>query len=230
MTRWSRRMTFQSQLTAVVDAGVRSAAGGRQYRDLHRLPHLSRSRSRSEGTDRRGHRAGIVHRRRRHPPARAAQGGARQRASTPTSSSRSSTPMDGFGCRRRRSAACPPLVSPDHGAGRPRRSGARSVTVVDRRASRPRGRAPARARARQRYAVLVGLFRDQIDAHLSRLAWVLVAVWVAGLGSDRRRSATGSRRARSRRSSASRGAPHGSPGRVLRADSIRRPARTRSAR
>ena len=33
----------------------------------------------------------------------------------------------------------------------------------------------------QRYAVMVGLFRDGIDAHLSRLAWVLVLVWVAGL-------------------------------------------------
>jgi signal transduction histidine kinase len=33
----------------------------------------------------------------------------------------------------------------------------------------------------QRYAVLVGLFRDGIDAHLSRLAWVLVLVWAGGL-------------------------------------------------
>src|SRR5688572_23831546 len=33
----------------------------------------------------------------------------------------------------------------------------------------------------QRYAVIVGLFRDGIDAHLSRLAWVLVFVWVAGV-------------------------------------------------
>ena len=33
----------------------------------------------------------------------------------------------------------------------------------------------------QRYAVMVGLFRDGIDAHLSRLAWVLGLVWVAGL-------------------------------------------------
>jgi signal transduction histidine kinase len=31
------------------------------------------------------------------------------------------------------------------------------------------------------FAVLVGIFRDQIDAHLSRLAWVLLTVWVAGL-------------------------------------------------
>jgi signal transduction histidine kinase len=33
----------------------------------------------------------------------------------------------------------------------------------------------------QRYAVLVGLFRDDIDAHLSRLAWLLVLVWAGGL-------------------------------------------------
>jgi two-component system OmpR family sensor kinase len=32
------------------------------------------------------------------------------------------------------------------------------------------------------YAVLVGIFRDRIDAHLTQLAWVLVAVWVGGLG------------------------------------------------
>ena len=32
-----------------------------------------------------------------------------------------------------------------------------------------------------RYALLVGLYRDGIEAHLSRLAWVLVLVWVAGL-------------------------------------------------
>jgi signal transduction histidine kinase len=31
------------------------------------------------------------------------------------------------------------------------------------------------------YAVLVGVFRDQIDAHLARLAWVLLSVWAAGL-------------------------------------------------
>ena len=33
----------------------------------------------------------------------------------------------------------------------------------------------------QRYVVMVGLFRDRIEAHLSRLAWVLLLVWVAGL-------------------------------------------------
>jgi two-component system OmpR family sensor kinase len=33
----------------------------------------------------------------------------------------------------------------------------------------------------QRYAVMVGLFRDDIDAHLARLAWVLGLVWMAGL-------------------------------------------------
>ncbi len=35
--------------------------------------------------------------------------------------------------------------------------------------------------AGQRYAVMVGLFRDGIDGHLSRLAWVLVLVWLVGL-------------------------------------------------
>jgi two-component system, OmpR family, sensor kinase len=33
----------------------------------------------------------------------------------------------------------------------------------------------------ERYAVMVGLYRDGIEAHLSRLAWVLGLVWVAGL-------------------------------------------------
>jgi signal transduction histidine kinase len=32
------------------------------------------------------------------------------------------------------------------------------------------------------YAVLVGIFRDRIDAHLAQLAWMLVAVWAGGLG------------------------------------------------
>jgi signal transduction histidine kinase len=35
--------------------------------------------------------------------------------------------------------------------------------------------------AGQRYVVTVGLFRDRIDAHLSRLAWVLALVWAGGL-------------------------------------------------
>jgi signal transduction histidine kinase len=33
----------------------------------------------------------------------------------------------------------------------------------------------------EHYAVLVGLFRDDIDAHLNRLAWLLFIVWVIGL-------------------------------------------------
>jgi signal transduction histidine kinase len=32
------------------------------------------------------------------------------------------------------------------------------------------------------YAIVVGLFRDQIDAHLTQLAWLLGGVWIAGLG------------------------------------------------
>jgi signal transduction histidine kinase len=34
----------------------------------------------------------------------------------------------------------------------------------------------------QRYAVLVGMLRDQIDTPLARLAWLLAAVWMVGLG------------------------------------------------
>src|SRR5215203_6104948 len=33
----------------------------------------------------------------------------------------------------------------------------------------------------QRYAVLVGIFRNPIDAHLEQLAWLLAAVWLGGL-------------------------------------------------
>jgi signal transduction histidine kinase len=33
----------------------------------------------------------------------------------------------------------------------------------------------------ERYAVMVGLFSDDIDAHLTRLAWLLATVWVVGL-------------------------------------------------
>ena len=33
----------------------------------------------------------------------------------------------------------------------------------------------------ERYAVMVGLFRDDIDAHLTRLAWLLGTVWMVGL-------------------------------------------------
>jgi len=32
------------------------------------------------------------------------------------------------------------------------------------------------------YAILVGLYRDEIDAHLGQLAWLLAAVWLAALG------------------------------------------------
>jgi signal transduction histidine kinase len=34
----------------------------------------------------------------------------------------------------------------------------------------------------QNYAVLVGIFRDSIDAHLAQLGWLLAAVWTVGLG------------------------------------------------
>ena len=67
----------QSEADVVVDARVRSPAGRRQSGRLHRVPHLSRAGSRSEGADRRGHRAGLVDRWPHDPPARAAQGSAR---------------------------------------------------------------------------------------------------------------------------------------------------------
>jgi two-component system OmpR family sensor kinase len=57
-----------------------------------------------------------------------------------------------------------PLVSVDVGGRRGR------VTVLNARMGD------------QPYAILVGMFRDQIDAHLAQLAWLLAAVWVAGLG------------------------------------------------
>jgi signal transduction histidine kinase len=47
---------------------------------------------------------------------------------------------------------------------------------------RPGRAAVLRAEIRgERYAVMVGLFRDDIDAHLTRLAWLLAIVWGAGL-------------------------------------------------
>lgn len=47
---------------------------------------------------------------------------------------------------------------------------------------RPGRAAVLRARmGDQHYAVLVGMFRDQVDTHLAQLAWVLAAVWVSGL-------------------------------------------------
>jgi signal transduction histidine kinase len=47
---------------------------------------------------------------------------------------------------------------------------------------RPGRAAVLRADVRgESYAILVGLFRDDIDAHLTRLAWVLSIVWVVGL-------------------------------------------------
>jgi signal transduction histidine kinase len=49
-------------------------------------------------------------------------------------------------------------------------------------AGRPGRAAVLRTRkGSETFAVLVGVFRDQIDAHLAQLAWVLLSVWVAGL-------------------------------------------------
>ena len=82
----------------------------------------------------------------------------------------------------------------------------------------------------ERYAVLVGLFRDEIDAHLTRLAWVLGIVWAAGLVTTvGARLLAGVQRARTGRR-VSRGAPRGSPKASSLPDSIRRSGWTKSAR
>jgi two-component system OmpR family sensor kinase len=72
-----------------------------------------------------------------------------------------------------------PLVSPD--IVRAALAGEAPVVtvVVD---GRPARAAVLRTRkGTESYAVLVGVFRDQIDAHLGQLAWVLALVWIAGL-------------------------------------------------
>lgn len=53
-----------------------------------------------------------------------------------------------------------------------------SIEIKD----RPGRAAVMRAQVRgERYVMVVGLFGDRIDAHLSQLAWVLVLVWGAGV-------------------------------------------------
>ena len=94
------------------------------------------------------------------------------------------------------------------------------------RSPRARGGAP-RGDPRERYAVMVGLFRDDIDAHLTRLAWLL------GIVPASRRpppSVIGWRPVPSHRSSASPGGPPESRRAISRRGSIRRSARTKSAR
>ena len=171
MIRWGARMPFRVAAHAVVGAGIRAAAGGRQCRDLHRLRRLPAARPGPKGSHRRRDRTGIVHRRRRHPSASAAQGGARRgrvrRHLRPDSVGR----WRRCGWRRRRSGDLPALVGPEQRAGRLRRTRAARVPRR-RRTARPRGRAPNRDRW-PALRGLVGLFRDGIDAHLARLAWVL---------------------------------------------------------
>jgi len=74
----------------------------------------------------------------------------------------------------------PPLVAPE--IVRAALDGEAPVVtvVVD---GRPARAAVLRTqKGSESYAVLVGVFRDQIDAHLGQLAWVLALVWVAGVG------------------------------------------------
>ena len=73
-----------------------------------------------------------------------------------------------------------PLVAPDI-VRAALDGGAPVVTVVV--DGRPARAAVLRTRkGSESYAVLVGVFRDQIDAHLGQLAWVLALVWIAGVG------------------------------------------------
>ena len=72
-----------------------------------------------------------------------------------------------------------PLVAPDI-VRAALEGGAPVVTVVV--DGRPARAAVLRTRkGSESYAVLVGVFRDRIDAHLGKLAWVLALVWIAGV-------------------------------------------------
>ena len=83
------------------------------------------------------------------------------------------------GWRRRRSGICRRWWDPTR-CRRPSTAARRSCPSSS--ADGPAGRPCSEPTiGGQRYAVMVGIFRDDIDAHLSRLAWVLVLVWVAGL-------------------------------------------------
>jgi two-component system OmpR family sensor kinase len=73
----------------------------------------------------------------------------------------------------------PPLVGPAVVRAALEGTAPLVTVVVD---GRPARAAVLRAhKGSERYAVLVGIFRDGIDAHLEQLAWVLVLVWLGGL-------------------------------------------------
>ena len=228
MSRWVARMTFRAQLTLVVDARLRPAAGGRQPGDLRRLPTPTSRRDLDlKGAHGRRHRTGLIDRRRRRSTCTSCRRRRSPTASTPTSSCRFSTPTGAaagvaVAARRCRRSSDPTWCAPPStDARRWSRSSSAAVPAAPRCSAREMGG--------ERYAVLVGIFRDQIDAHLAQLAWLLGSCgWP--VSARRPRSATGWRPGRSRRSSASPAAPRGSRRASSPPGSIRRRARTKSAR
>ena len=140
MTRWWRAHAVPGAAHAVVDAGVRPAAGGRQCGDLRRLRRLS-CVAISIGRCARSPPPSW------HPPPTAPASTCTScprrrspRASSPTSSCRSSTPTAPVRLASPAMRDLPRAGGPDDGAGRHRGSGAARVPRR-RRASRPRRRA-----------------------------------------------------------------------------------------
>ena len=184
MIRWAARMPFRMQLTlwwTLAFGLLLAVANLAIYTRLRRLP---RARPGPKGAHRRRHRTGIVDRRGRHPPASASQGRRSQKASSPTPSCKFSLSMARVRLASPAIQHLPPLVGHDQVQAALDGRAPLVSLVVD---GRPGRAAVLRADVGgQRYAVMVGLYRDAIEAHLSRLAWVLVLVWVAGLGDDLR--------------------------------------------
>ena len=180
MTRWSRRITFRAKLTlwwtlafglllAAANLAVYTAFRTYLARDLDLKVRTVAATELGSSTD------GITIHLHELPKEALAHGRVHRQVRADLRGRRASPARLGVPARRARAGAA------RRGARGPRRAGA-ARHGRRRRPSRRAPRCSAPARAPSTYAVLVGIFRDQIDAHLAQLAWVLVAVWVGGLG------------------------------------------------